>query len=136
MIEINLLPGAARKAGGRGTGFSLSTVVAGARARVKDPFMLSAVASVALAAAAVGFLYVTQSASASELAGRQDKAVADSVRFSTVLRERRRAEAKRDSVLRQLDIIRSIDNNRFVWPHIMDEVSRALPPCTLLCFRL
>jgi Tfp pilus assembly protein PilN len=63
---------------------------------------------------------------------RVDKAVTDSARFATVLRERRRAEAKRDSVLRQLEVIRSIDNYRFVWPHILDEVSRALPPYTWL----
>ena len=35
-------------------------------------------------------------------------------------------------MVRELDIIRTIDNDRFVWPHIMDEVSRALPPYTWL----
>jgi len=49
-----------------------------------------------------------------------------------VLRERNRAESQRDSVRRQLEIIKSIDNDRFVWAHIMDEVSRALPPYTWL----
>ena len=28
------------------------------------------------------------------------------------------------------NLIKSFDNKRFVWPHIMDEVSRALPPYT------
>jgi Tfp pilus assembly protein PilN len=94
--------------------------------------MLSAAASVVLAAAAVGMLYMTQSSTSADLSSRQEKAVRDSTRFATVLRERRRAEAKRDSVLRQLRIIQSIDDDRFVWPHIMDEVSRALPPYTWL----
>jgi Tfp pilus assembly protein PilN len=49
-----------------------------------------------------------------------------------VLRERTRAESQRDSVRRQLEIIKSIDNDRFVWAHIMDEVSRSLPPYTWL----
>jgi Tfp pilus assembly protein PilN len=49
-----------------------------------------------------------------------------------VLRERNRALAQRDSVQRQLEIIKSIDNDRFIWSHIMDEVSRALPPYTWL----
>jgi Tfp pilus assembly protein PilN len=31
-----------------------------------------------------------------------------------------------------MNIIKVIDNNRFVWPHVMDEVSRALPPYTWL----
>jgi Tfp pilus assembly protein PilN len=49
-----------------------------------------------------------------------------------MLRERASAVAQRDSVARQLQIIRSIDNDRFVWPHVLDEVSRALPPYTWL----
>jgi Tfp pilus assembly protein PilN len=32
--------------------------------------------------------------------------------------------------LRSLNLIRAIDDDRFVWPHVMDEVSRALPPYT------
>ena len=132
MIEINLLPGAAKKSKSRRTSLSAGAMIGGLRSRVKDPYMLSAAASVVIAAAAVGTLYMSQSAKASDLSSRQEKAVRDSARFATVLRERRRAEAKRDSVLRQLRIIQSIDDDRFVWPHIMDEVSRALPPYTWL----
>ena len=29
-------------------------------------------------------------------------------------------------------IIKQIDNDRFVWPHIMDEISRSMPPYTWL----
>ena len=35
-------------------------------------------------------------------------------------------------MLKQLGIIKAIDNNRFVWPHLMDEVSRVMPPYTWL----
>lgn len=132
MIEINLLPGAARKTKGRGSGLSLGALAGDARSRIKDPYLLTAIAAVAVAAAAIGGMHTTQSARASELAAREEQAVADSARFATVLRERRRAEAKRDSVMRQLRVIRSIDEERFVWSHIMDEVSRALPPYTWL----
>jgi Tfp pilus assembly protein PilN len=58
--------------------------------------------------------------------------VQDSTRYASVLREREKAEAKRDTVLRSLNLIRAIDDDRFVWPHILDEVSRALPPYTWL----
>ena len=133
MIEINLLPGAAkRNRGRRNPGASLGAFMSGVRARVTDPYMLSAVAAVLAAAVGIGVLYVAQNATASTLAARTEKAVADSTRFATVLRARRQAEAKRDSVLRQLNVIKSIDEDRFVWPHIMDEVSRALPPYTWL----
>lgn len=131
MIEINLLPGA-DKHKGRGAGFSLKGAAAGVSARIRDPYLLSAVASVLIAAAGIGGMHVTQTAKLATLEEREQGAVRDSARFAVVLKERRKAEAKRDSVLRQLDIIRSIDNDRFVWPHILDEVSRALPPYTWL----
>jgi len=131
MIEINLLPGA-EKSKGRRAGFSFKAAGASLSARVRDPYMLSAVASVLIAAAAIGGMHVTQAAALDELTVREQEAVRDSARFAVVLKERRRAEAKRDSVMRQLEIIRSIDNDRFVWPHILDEVSSALPPYTWL----
>ncbi|MEP7382177.1 MAG: PilN domain-containing protein [Gemmatimonadota bacterium] len=132
MIEINLLPGADKKNKGRGAGFSLRALGASVSARVRDPYLLSAVASVLVAAAGIGGLHLTQTSTLSALEVRESEAVRDSARFAVVLKERRKAEAKRDSVVRQLEIIRSIDNDRFVWPHILDEVSRALPPYTWL----
>ena len=130
MIEINLLPGSGKKA--RATGFSLTAIAGKAGSRVKDPFMIAAAVSIVAATGSIGYLHVTQTARAEELTERERKAVQDSTRYVAVLRERNRAEAQRDSIQRQLDIIKSIDNDRFVWPHVMDEVSRALPPYTWL----
>jgi len=130
MIEINLLPGSGKK--NRSTGFSLSAIGGQAASRVKDPFMIAAAISILGAVGAVGFLHMMQTSRAEELTERERRAVQDSTRFVAVLRERNRAEAQRDSVRRQLDIIKSIDNDRFVWSHVMDEVSRALPPYTWL----
>jgi Tfp pilus assembly protein PilN len=128
MIEINLLPGTGKKSKSRGglsfKGFS------GAATKVKDPYLLSAVATMLVAVGVVGFMHWTQSSTAGELTSRETVALQDSARYAIVLAERHEAEAKRDSVLRQLAIIRSIDNERYVWPHVLDEVSRALPPYT------
>ncbi len=132
MIAINLLPGAAKKSKGRGTGFSLQAVASSVQSRIKDPFMLAAVGTVTVAVLAIGGLHLTQSRSATSLDERVLAAQTDSIRYSSIIKERRRAEAKRDSVVRELQLIRTIDNDRFVWPHIMDEVSRALPPYTWL----
>jgi Tfp pilus assembly protein PilN len=130
MIEINLTPGAARKSRGRGAGFSLASVVGDGSSSRRDPFLLAAVVSLVVAAGTVGTMHMTQTGTATELAAREEQAVADSTRFATVLRQRRTAEAKRDSVLNQLTVIKAIDADRFIWPHVMDEVSRALPPYT------
>jgi len=131
MIEVNLLPGTAKK-GKAKSGPSLTSAFSGIGRRVKNPFLLTAVSSLAIALLAVGGLHFTQQAEASELASREEAALRDSARFSAVLKERRKLEARRDSVTKQLEIIKSIDNERFIWPHVLDEVSRALPPYTWL----
>ena len=56
----------------------------------------------------------------------------DSTRYAKVLSARHKLTAERDSVMRQLQIIRTIDDNRYNWAHILDEVSRALPAYTWL----
>ena len=131
MIEINLLPGAGKK-GRAKSGAAFLSAFSGIGERVRNPYLVTAVSSLAIALLSVGGLHFTQEAQASELAVREESALRDSARFATVLKERRKMEARRDSVVRQLDIIKSIDNDRFVWPHVMDEVSRALPPYTWL----
>ena len=130
MIEINLLPGSGKKA--RSDGFSLKAFAGQAGARVKDPFMIAAAVCIVAATVSIGYLHVSQTAKEDELTERERRAVQDSTRYVAVLRERNRALAQRDSVQRQLEVIKSIDNDRFIWAHIMDEVSRALPPYTWL----
>jgi len=130
MIEINLLPGSGKKQ--RSTAFNFSAIGGRAVSRIKDPFMIAAAVSIVAAVAAVGYLHLAQTQRANELTERERRAVQDSTRYVAVLRERNRALAQRDSVQRQLEIIKTIDNDRFVWAHVMDEVSRALPPYTWL----
>ena len=134
MIEINLLPGAGKKnkRGGGGSSFDVGAAFRGFAAKVTDPFLLSAVASAILAAVIIGGLYTHQSARMASLEARERRAVQDSTSYAIVVKSIRRAQAQRDSVLRQMNIIKVIDNNRFVWPHVMDELSRALPPYTWL----
>ena len=133
MIEINLLPGSGKKAKSRGTsGASLGATLAGLVASVKDPFLLGAAAAISIAVLLVAAMFLYQQRVDATLTEREQQAVQDSTRFAAVLKEKRKAESQRDSVMRQLTIIRSIDNDRYVWPHIMDEVSRALPPYTWL----
>jgi Tfp pilus assembly protein PilN len=131
MIEINLLPGGGKK-GRAKSGMALGAAFSGIGQRIKNPYLVTAASSLAIALLSVGGLHFTQQAEASELAVREEAALRDSARYGAVLGERRKLEARRDSVTKQLEIIKSIDNDRFVWPHVMDEVSRALPPYTWL----
>lgn len=135
IIEVNLLPGAKKtKRGGGGGGKALDFAALGAAisSKVKDKWLASAVACGLLAAVAVGMMFWTQSKREAAVKEAEAKAIADSVQFAAVLRDRMVAQAKRDSALTQLMIIRAIDEDRLIWPHFLQEVSRALPIYTWL----
>src|ERR687895_213327 len=137
MIEINLLPGGGgRKAKSRGGGVGIRidfrAMLAGITGRFTDKYLLAAVVSSAVAALTIGMLYSRQSYRAVTLAAAEEQAVKDSTRLALALAEKIKAEAIRDSALRQINIIKSIDDDRFIWPHVLDELSRALTPYTWL----
>ncbi len=137
MIEINLLPGGGgRKAKSRGGGVGIRIdfkgMMAAISGRFTDKYLLAAVASSAVAAVMIGMLYSRQTYRAVTLAAAEEQALKDSTRLAIALAEKIKAEAIRDSALRQINIIRSIDDDRFIWPHVLDELSRALTPYTWL----
>ena len=132
MIEINLLPGAKRSVKGGAPRLNVGAAFAGLKDKVKDPWLLGSVATVVLAVASVGILFSAQQARATEVETKLDVAVKDSTRLTAVLFARRKVTAERDSVQRQLSIIRTIDDNRYNWAHILDEVSGSLPQYTWL----
>ena len=132
MIEINLLPGAGNKKNARRQTVSFGSFTSGLSGRLTDRFMIAAVVGVVVSVSAVAFLYLSQLRKDATLQARVEKAVVDSTRYANFLKDRYHAEAVRDTLLRQVNIIKSIDQDRYVWPHIMDEVSRALPQYTWL----
>jgi Tfp pilus assembly protein PilN len=132
MIEINLLPGARKAKGGGVARMDVGDLVRRGLGQVRDPYLAIGIAAFVLGAAIMGVMYFRQSAREGTVVERERKAVQDSTRYATVLRERARAEANRDSVLRQLRIIQVLDGERYVWSHVLDEMSEALPPYTWL----
>jgi Tfp pilus assembly protein PilN len=134
MIEINLLPGASKKAkrGGGGAKIDFASLLSGVSERVKDRWLAAAVVCGVVGLGAILAMYVVQSRRTKALTDAVQQGLADSSRYALVLKERVHLEAKRDTLLRQLNIIRAIDGDRFVWPHVLEEVSAALPPYTWL----
>lgn len=133
LIQVNLLPGGKKKGkAAKGTSFNVAASLGGIADKVKDPWLLGAAAAVVVSVSAVGLLFVTQQADATEVERRLEKAVRDSTRLTNVLEARRKVTAERDSVMRQVQIIRTIDDNRYVWAHLLDEISGALPQYTWL----
>jgi len=131
MIKVNLLPGASGKSEG-GSSLDFGALVSGATAGIKDKFLIGAVASVSVTVATVALLFMSQSAKQKSLEERERRAVEDSTRFKVVLAAKTKAEATRDSLYQQVAIIKSIDASRYLWPHLLDEISNALPPYTWL----
>jgi Tfp pilus assembly protein PilN len=131
VIEINLLPGAKKKRGGKGGGFRLPDLKSLA-ASVRDPWLIACVALWLLVAGAVGLFYLPRKAKVAGLEPQLAAAQREARRLQAVLRTKAEAEAKRDSLIAQINVIRDIDRERYIWPHIMDAVTQALPPYTWL----
>jgi len=51
-------------------------------------------------------------------------------RYDIVIAQKRQAEKVRDSLVAEINMIRSIDADRYIWPHVLDQVTKALPPYT------
>ena len=131
MIEINLLPGQKRKAAGGGFKLSVPNVRA-LLAQVKDPWLLGAVGAWVIVLAGGGFLYLRDSRAQAKAETRLDSVTADKRRYDAVIADKRKLERVRDTLLTEINVIRGIDGERYVWPHILDQISKALPPYTWL----
>jgi Tfp pilus assembly protein PilN len=57
-----------------------------------------------------------------------EAAVRDSTRFAIQRAQGDSLMAQEQAISQKLQVIQEIDASRYVWPHIMDEVSRSLPP--------
>jgi Tfp pilus assembly protein PilN len=138
MIEINLLPGDGKKKRRANTTKGLKFEIrpgdlfASLAAKITDKYMLGAVAAAGVSGALIIFMFIHQTAKASGLEERETKALKDSAQFSAVLTAKSKAEASRDSLYQQIAIIKSIDDSRYLWSHLMYEISNALPQYTWL----
>jgi Tfp pilus assembly protein PilN len=129
LIEVNLLPGGKKRAG---RGPKLSFKLPSFEALPKDPWILGSGVVVLVAVVLSGFLYLTTTNRREELTVSIDAAVADSARYFDLIQKNNALNARRDSISQRVSIIQEIDGDRYVWPHIMDEVARALPDYTWL----
>ena len=132
MIEINLLPGQKkRKAAGAGFKLSLPDFRA-LLATIKDPYLIAAVAAWVLALGGGGALFVLDQAQLAALEHRLDDVKVEKRRFDILIANKRRMEVARDSLLAEIIVIRRIDEDRYVWPHLLDQLTKSLPPYTWL----
>jgi type IV pilus assembly protein PilN len=140
MIQINLLPGDGKKKR-RTTSTTPSKFefnlkppawLAGLTDKFTDKYALGAIGAAGVSGLLIALMFISQSAKGSMLEARETQAIKDSAQFSTVLIAKAKAEASRDSLYQQIAIIKSIDDSRYLWSHLMYEISNALPQYTWL----
>ena len=130
MIEINLLPGGTkRRKRTAGGGFALKLPES---FKQFDRLMLFVVAAWVVGPAVLLWLYFGVQGQIRETQVTLDRALADSTRFAQIIRTQTSIRARQDTIAQKLTIIQEIDAGRFIWPHILDEISLALPPYTWL----
>ncbi|MGE5231568.1 MAG: PilN domain-containing protein [Deltaproteobacteria bacterium] len=131
MITVNLKPGLKRKRGGS----PLSGALAGMKAfgsKVKDPARLLVLVAWVGVGGWLGYQWLSNASALRTLDPQLERSRAEHKRFKTFLDEKHKQEQIRDSLLAQITTIRSVDGDRYVWPHVLDEVTRALPAYTWL----
>lgn len=131
MISINLKPGAKRAKAGAGMAGALETLK-NLPGRIKDPWPMAAVASWVLVAGFLGWMTIGSVTTLGRLEEELTAARSANRRVRVLIAEKRRAEASKDSVITQIATIRAVDGDRYVWPHILDEIARAVPSYTWL----
>lgn len=132
MIEINLLPGKKKKAA-TGAGFKLALPdFQGLLATIKNPwlFVVSAAAIIVVGGGLLAF--IAYSTRLRVLNSRLAEVQAEKRRFDAVIAQKRQSEKIRDSLVAEINVIRGIDADRYVWPHVLDQITKALPPYTWL----
>lgn len=133
MIQVNLLPGAVRKKPTRRMpSFGMESLSKLKGTAGFDKLTMFAVASWLIMLPLTGYMFLNTRARANELNVSVEGALADSTKFANVIAANKKMLARRDTIAQKVSIIQEIDAARYVWPHILDEVSRALPPYTWL----
>ena len=121
MITVNLRPDLKRKRA-RSPLAGVVESVRGLSGKVKDPLLLACAASWIGVVGWLGYVVEPQ----------LEATRSEHKRFKAFLAEKRHQETIRDSLVAQIGVIRTVDGDRYVWSHLMDEVTKALPAYTWL----
>ena len=137
MIEVNLLPGGKKRrpskgGGGGGGGFLSKLSLPSMSGLSLDVYTIASIVVVSGVLGFLGWWYVGLSSRQEDVAVALADAIQDSLNYSDLIQRNATLEARRDSVAEKVNIIQEIDALRYVWPHLLDEVARALPDYTWL----
>jgi len=128
MIEVNLLPEAQRSRGSRKrTRARASRPSLPGTTNDRNPWRTALLAACVIVPAAMLFLWWSQRGDARALDTRIEAATADSARLADLRLVSDSLNARRQEIRDRVALVEALDRNRFVWPHLLDEISRAVP---------
>ena len=99
---------------------------------MKDPLLLASIVSWVGVLGWLGYVVVGTTTELNALEPQLEVTRAEHKRFKAFLVEKRHQETIRDSLVAQIGVIRTVDGDRYIWPHVLDEVTKALPAYTWL----
>lgn len=129
MLQVNLIPDGRTKKKRSGGGVRLPLP---SLSGLPDRWMLAAVIIVVASVGTGALLWFSNDGRKAEVTVALEQAVQDSARFADLIERTSALTARRDSIFEKVAIIQEIDRDRFVWPHILDEVARSVPEYTWL----
>lgn len=127
MIEVDLRPDRDRRRGRRRLSLPSPERLPGWQEVRADPWHWLFVACAVLVPLLVAGAWYVQRSEVAGLEARLERVRADSARLAERASLGDSLAARRDAIAERIERVRSLDRDRYVWPHLMDEMSRALP---------
>jgi len=129
VIEVNLLPGGKKK---RARGGNRKLAIPNFGNLLSDSYAIGAVVVAVGVLATLGWWYTGLTARQGEVQVALADALQDSANYADLIERNAILAARQDSIAQKVSIIQEIDALRYVWPHLLDELARALPDYTWL----
>lgn len=130
LIAINLLPsGEIRRTQSRR---ALALRIPRVPALNGDPWIASLAGAGLLLLLVFAFTFWRTGVRQGELQTRIEGEVADSARLASAIQLVETLRARQDTITQKIAIIRDVDQRRYTWPHLLDEISMSVPAFTWL----
>ncbi|HEY4319657.1 MAG TPA: PilN domain-containing protein [Gemmatimonadales bacterium] len=132
MITINLKPGAKRQLAKGDPLAMIRQRLMAVRGLVKEPALVMAGGAWLLAVVVIGGLYLHTRSRLNTLEPQLVSSTEEFHRYHNFVVEKQHAGKARDSILAQIGTISAVDQDRYTWSHVLDEVAGAMPEFTWL----
>ena len=132
MININLKPGTKLQAPKGDRVAAFREQLRGLRDKIKAPGLVVACGTWLVVVVALVVLFLHTNSRISALEPKMQTAEDEYKRYRNFVNEKKREGRSRDSILAQIGTITAVDQDRFTWAHILDEIAGAMPDFTWL----